>query len=225
MKTPNENEPDEAADLPRPWVRAMVAVLLRIGLGVSLLNGGLLGYLRAQREAGGSASSLAWTTLLGPAAVAGLLENDLLVPIVQIALGLALVLGFFTQVCTVLAGFLILSGPIFQVIALLSSASPISGNEQLAVQTLVSAGSMNLLLLVAVVLWLTPATGTPWSLDYLIFAHLRTGPGPRRHPRPQAGVEAAPGEVPGAAPAPKAAAEAEAEAEAGAGTLSASRGE
>jgi hypothetical protein len=203
----------------------MVAVQLRIGLGVSLLNGGLIGYLRAEREMGGSAFSLAWTTLLGPAAVAGLLENDLLVPIFQIALGLALVLGFFTQVCTVLAGFLILSGPIFQVIALLSSTSPISGNEQLAVQTLVSAGSMNLLLLVAVVLWLTPATGTPWSLDYLIFAHLRTRPDPQPPPRPQA--DAAAGPVPGAAPTPKPKprAEPEPENESRAGTLSATRGE
>ena len=55
----------------------MVAVMLRIGLGVSLLNGGLLGYLAARR--GGSASGLSWTTLLGPAAVlqrAGQREQD-----------------------------------------------------------------------------------------------------------------------------------------------------
>src|SRR4051812_1271684 len=81
---------------PRPWVRQTVAVLLRLGLGVSLLNGGLLGYLTARR--GGPASGLGWTTLLGPAAVAGVLEHDLLVPFVQIGVGLALILGFFTVV-------------------------------------------------------------------------------------------------------------------------------
>src|SRR5438874_1241336 len=102
----------ELAPGPGPWVRCMIAVMLRIGLGVSLMNGGLLGYLRAERGGPGGAYNLAWTTLLGPAAVATVLENDLLVPVVQIALGLALILGFFTVVSSVLAGFLIISGPI-----------------------------------------------------------------------------------------------------------------
>src|SRR4051794_3494630 len=93
---------------PSPWVRWMVAVLLRVGLGVTLLNGGLLGYLTTKR--GGTAYGVAWSTLLGPAAVAGVLENDLLVPFVQIAVGLALILGFFTLAAAVLAGLLILSG-------------------------------------------------------------------------------------------------------------------
>src|SRR3954463_11202886 len=122
---------------PRPWVRHTIAVLLRLGLGVSLLNGGLLGYLTARR--GGSASGLAWTTLLGPAAVAGVLEQDLLVPFVQIAIGLALILGFFTVVTSVVAGFLILSGPIFQFLAILSSSRP-TGNLDLAMQALVTTG-------------------------------------------------------------------------------------
>src|SRR3954464_7517133 len=82
---------------PRPWVRRMVALILRVGLGVCLLNGGLLGYLTAQRG-GASASGLVWSTLLGPSSVASVLEHDLLVPYVQIALGLALILGFFTVV-------------------------------------------------------------------------------------------------------------------------------
>jgi hypothetical protein len=105
------------------------------------------------------------------------LENDLLVPIFQIALGLALILGFFTVVSSVLAGFLIISGPIFQFIAILSSASQVGGgSEPLAIQTLVATGSMNLLLLVTAVLWLTPSEGTPWSLDAVIFAHRRPRP-------------------------------------------------
>src|SRR5438309_7477543 len=86
--------PDRIA-APRPWIRGMVAVLLRVGLGVSLLNGGLLGYLTARRG-GTTAAGLAWSTLLGPASVAAVLEHDLLVPYAQIALGLALILGFFT---------------------------------------------------------------------------------------------------------------------------------
>jgi hypothetical protein len=154
----------------------MVAVLLRLGLGVSLLNGGLLGYQAAQRGGVSTASSLASTTLLGPAAVAGVLENDLLMPICQIALGLALILGFFTVAASVLAGLVVLAGPIFQFLAILSSNATNNSNEQLAMQALATSGSINLLLLVALVLWLTPPTGTPWSLDYLIFAHRRSRP-------------------------------------------------
>src|SRR5258708_3349396 len=93
--------PDRVPE-PRPWVRSMVAIMLRVGLGVNLLNGGLLGYLTARRG-GSTASGLAWSTLLGPAAVAGVLEHDLLVPIVQIAVGLALILGFFTVTAAVVA--------------------------------------------------------------------------------------------------------------------------
>jgi uncharacterized membrane protein YphA (DoxX/SURF4 family) len=148
----------------------MVALLLRMGLGVSLLNGGLLGFLSARR--GGAASSLAWSTMLGPAAVASVLQNDLLVPVVQIAIGLALILGFLTLIAAVLAGFLIVSGPIFQFLAILSNSGSPSSPE-LPMQVLVSTGSINLLLLVAAVLWLTPVEGTPWSLDALIFAQRR----------------------------------------------------
>src|SRR4051794_39537919 len=103
---PPNHDPSAAVRVPfgepRPWVRHMVAVLLRMGLGVSLLNGGLLGYMVA-RQGGASSSGLAWTTLLGPAAVAGVLEHDLLVPFAQIAIGLALILGFFTAISAVLA--------------------------------------------------------------------------------------------------------------------------
>jgi hypothetical protein len=153
-----------------------------MGVGVSLLNGGLLGFLNARR--GGAASSLAWSTLLGPATVAGTLQHDLLVPFVQIAIGLALILGFFTLIAAVLAGFLIVSGPIFQFLAILSNSAPTSSAE-LPTQVLVSTGSINLLLLVAAVLWLTPMEGTPWSLDALIFAHRRLAPEP---PPPLAAV-------------------------------------
>src|SRR3954468_15730547 len=104
---------------PVPWVRKMIAVLLRVGLGVCLLNGGLLGYIAARRG-GNSATSLVWSTLLGPSSVASVLEHDLLVPFVQMALGLALILGFFTVASAVLSGFLVVSGPIFQFLAILS---------------------------------------------------------------------------------------------------------
>lgn len=175
---------------PRVWVRHTVVVLLRLGLGTSLLNGGLLGYMTARRGVGATAG-LAWTTLLGPAAVAGVLEHDLLVPFVQIAIGLALILGFFTVITAVVAGLLILSGPIFQFLAILSSSASVD-DSTLIMQALVTTGSINLLVLVAAVLWLTPIEGTPWSLDYLIFAH-------RRHARP---VE--PGDMPAATATPAA---------------------
>src|SRR3954471_5218765 len=155
---------------PVPWVRKLIAVLLRVGLGVCLLNGGLLGYIAARRG-GNSASSLVWSTLLGPSAVASVLEHDLLVPFVQIALGLALILGFFTVASAVLSGFLVVSGPIFQFLAILSQVGQ-PGNASLELQALmVTTGSVNLLLLVAAVLWITPVEGTPWSLDVLIFSH------------------------------------------------------
>jgi hypothetical protein len=148
----------------------MVTVLLRLGLGVSLLNGGLIGYLAARR--GGPAYGVAWSTLLGPAAVAGILGNDVLVPFCQIAIGLALVLGFFTVAASVLAGLLVLSGPIFQFLAILSQPNAPS-NAELATQAFISTGSINMLLLVVAILWLTPVEGTPWSLDAVLFAHRR----------------------------------------------------
>jgi hypothetical protein len=214
--------PERAAG-PRPWVRDMIAVQLRIGLGVCLLNGGLLGYLSARQ--GTSSSALAWSTLLGPAAVAGVLENDLLIPFIQIGLGLALIVGFFTVISAIIAGFLILSAPIFQFLAILSSSNS-AGNPgnmvgaNLPMQVLVSTGSINLLLLVASVLWLTPFEGTSWSLDALIFAHLRNGPadepdradamsppldaaparaGDEARPEPAADLSATPGERSGRA--------------------------
>src|SRR3954469_23620556 len=169
------SEPDRPFG-PGPRVREMIAVLLRVGLGVCLLNGGLLGYIAARRG-GNSASSLVWSTLLGPSSVASVLEHDLLVPFVQIALGLALILGLFTVASAVLSGFLIVSGPIFQFLAVLSQVGQ-PGNPTLELQALmVTTGSVNLLLLVAAVLWITPVEGTPWSLDVLIFSHPRQARG------------------------------------------------
>src|SRR3954453_22999699 len=164
--SPTQSESSPAFDDftgPRPWVRRVVALILRVGLGVCLLNGGLLGYLTAQRG-GASASGLVWSPLLGPSSVASVLEHDLLVPFVQIALGLALILGFFTVASAVLSGFLVISGPIFQFLAVLSQVGQ-PGNPPLELQALmVTTGSVNLLLLVAAVLWITPVEGTPSSL-------------------------------------------------------------
>jgi uncharacterized membrane protein YphA (DoxX/SURF4 family) len=174
--------PPRGPEGPPPWVRPTVAVLLRLGLGVSLLNGGLLGYLSAHR--GISAPGLAWSTLLGPAAAAGALQHDALVPLVQIGLGMALILGFFTSVSAAGAGLLILSGPIFQFLAILGNSGASGDGADLQMQALVSSGTTNLLLLVAALLWLTPGDGTPWSLDALIFAHRRAEPDPPPRPRP-----------------------------------------
>ena len=123
-------------------------------------------------------------------------QNDLLVPLVQIAIGLALILGFFTVIVTVLAGFLVVSGPVFQFLAILSNPGSTS-NAELATQVLVSTGSINLLLLVAAVLWLTPMEGTPWSLDALIFAHRRLRPsGPSLAATPAPDEQGVPGATP-----------------------------
>jgi uncharacterized membrane protein YphA (DoxX/SURF4 family) len=191
----------------------MVAVLLRLGLGINLLNGGLIGYLAVRQ--GVTASGVSWSTILGPAAVAGALHNDLLVPVFQIAIGLALVLGFFTPIAAVLAGILVLAGPVFHFLAILSTSS-LSSRSALSTQVMVSTGSMNQLLLVAAVLWLTPIDGTPWSLDYVIFAHRR----PRPEPDPAPGADAGPLESP-SPPGPQSGAGAEAPP----GVLTATRGE
>jgi hypothetical protein len=200
----------------------MVALILRVGLGVCLLNGGLLGYLTAQRG-GASASGLVWSTLLGPSSVASVLEHDMLVPYVQIALGLALILGFFTVVSAVLAGFLVLSGPIFQFLAILSHSGQ-SGNAALEMQAMmVTTGSINLLLLIAAVLWLTPIEGTPWSLDAVIFARPRP---PRSTAAPAPEQVPVPVPVPDSAPTPAEAPTAElSPAGTGTASLSASHGE
>ena len=185
--TPLESAPAPAAvplPGPPPWVRWMVALLLRMGLGVSLLNGGLLGFLSARR--GGRPPALPGPPCSDRRPWRARFENDLLVPFVQIAIGLALILGFFTVIAAVLAGFLIVSGPIFQFLAILSNSGT-TVSADLPMQVLVTTGSINLLLLVAAVLWLTPMEGTPWSLDALIFAHRRL-----RSARPSAHPATAP---------------------------------
>jgi uncharacterized membrane protein YphA (DoxX/SURF4 family) len=190
----------------------MVAVLLRLGLGASLLNGGLLGYLASQR---GAAPGLAWSTLLGPAFVAAVLQRDVLVPLVQIGLGMALILGFFTRIAAVGAGFLVLAGPIFQFLAILSSSG--MNDPNLEMQALVSTGTTNLLLLVTAVLWMTPSEGTPWSLDALIFAQRRHEPAAPPAPTPTS----EPGPATGSGPPPRA----DAAAEPPAAAVNASHGE
>jgi hypothetical protein len=105
------------------------------------------------------------------------LERDLFIPYVQIAIGLALILGFFTVIATVVAGFLIVSGPILQLLAILSNSDPTRITNLEIQGMMVTTGPIDLLLLVVAVLWLTPTEGTPWSLDAMIFARRRTSPG------------------------------------------------
>jgi hypothetical protein len=90
---------------------------------------------------------------------------------------------------------------------------------------MVTTGSINLLLLIAAVLWLTPIEGTPWSLDAVIFARPRP-PRSTAAPAPEQVQAPAPARVPDSAPIPAEAPTAElSPAGTGTASLSASHGE
>src|SRR3954447_2205803 len=112
---------------PNPWgpfgpdpghgIRVMVALLLRFGIGISLLNTGLIGYMNVRVPGAGMSM---------PVPSAGFTGLDPLmsaIPYLAIGLGLALILGFLTTPTSVAAGFFGLLMPLMTTVAIISNGA------------------------------------------------------------------------------------------------------
>jgi uncharacterized membrane protein YphA (DoxX/SURF4 family) len=167
-----------------------LAFILRVGLGLSLLNHGLLGYI-FQSQMGGGVGGNPYTQAyaqmlnIGP----GTEPFHQVLPYAQIAVGMALILGFMTTPAAVAAGIVILLTPLMQTIALLLNGAMVNRNMMMgmSMQSVMTSGEMSSLLLAAIVVWLSPVRTNPWSLDGLMFRR-----GRRRAAESLAGVPSNP---------------------------------
>ena len=134
-----------------------LALFLRVGLGLGLLNSGLVGF-HIQQAGGGSP----FLQMFG--AIPGGDPIFQFIPYLQMIVGLALVLGFFTTVAAVAAAVLSLIQPFSQTVGLLAGGmvamrqGPFRFDPSMA--SLFSIGGTSTLLLNAVVLWLSAGITT-----------------------------------------------------------------
>jgi uncharacterized membrane protein YphA (DoxX/SURF4 family) len=168
--SPNPPTPILVSHDPGPRVRALVALVLRVGLGLTLLKRGVVDHLSLN-----GATSPGFLPTRAPISIDLELSFHYLA-YAEMALGLALILGFFTTVAAVLAAFLQLGTPLLQTIITLSAHFvQARGMNVSVVLGLYEASATSNLLMVAAVLWFSPVTSNPWSLDQLIFVR-REGP-------------------------------------------------
>jgi uncharacterized membrane protein YphA (DoxX/SURF4 family) len=158
--------------------RGYVAVLLRLALGMSILNAGILGFLalHAGVTPGMFRTPYARMNMMtrpGPPATGmpGVDEFSRHVCYVQIVVGVALVLGFFTTYAAVAAGLLLLIEPVWETISLLAFGFP---GDQMAMMRLAmggtfASGNVPTYFLVAAVVWLSASGTNPASLDAWVF--------------------------------------------------------
>ena len=154
-----------------PRFHYFVAFFLRVGLGLSLLNAGLMGYVLSRNGGGMNPFTQSMSVIPGTEPLFDL------VPYLQIVVGLALILGFFTTVAAAAAGMLTLLHPLAQTVALLAgggiSARPGMFRFDPSFISLLALGNAPTFLLTAAVLWLSSVRNNPWSLDGLMFAQRR----------------------------------------------------
>lgn len=158
---------------PSPPARAAITLLLRLGLGLPMLNTGVGTYLAIQGSGGmfpGSGSRNPYwfqDTGVFPGA-----EGVLTVlPYVQIVVGLALVLGFLTTLAAFLAGVLSLTLPLSQAFVLMVIGYPYNRGirDAFFVPTQTYTGNAVTLMLSVLTMWLASAGENRWSLDALMF--------------------------------------------------------
>ena len=175
---------------PGRTIRIWVTLLLRIGIGLSLLSTGLAGYFGLR--AGGNG----WR-LYGPGASMAMLDPVMSsLPYVAIGLGLALILGFLTTASAIGAGFFGLILPVFAIIQIAAGGQSNGfmggrggGDEFL---TMMMSMSLPNLLTNAAMIWLSPIENNPYSVDALIFGRNEMepdAPAPATLPAPESQVE------------------------------------
>ncbi len=166
---------------PGPSVRRWVALLLRLGIGLSLLNTGLAGYIGAARGGPGMNAGMPGIAPPGMEALFSAL------PYVTIALGLALILGFLTTASAVASGFYSLMTPLFMTIRIVSSGAaigwpnPAGGLGDPFLGMLMMTTGLTGLLPQAALIWLSPLENHPYSIDALIYGR-KAMPAPEASP-------------------------------------------
>ena len=172
---------------PGRMIRCWVALLLRVGIGLSLLSMGLASYFGMQ---GGRAGGNMW----GQGPSMSMLDPFLSgLPYLAIGLGLALILGFLTTAAAIGAGFFSLILPLFAVIQIIGSGgyggiNPGGrwGNDQFF--SMMLSMSLPNLLPHAAMIWLSPLENHPYSVDALIFGRNElepAAPSPAPTPAPE----------------------------------------
>ena len=147
---------------PGPRIRQTVALMLRLAFGVSLLSAGLARYMGSR-----PGSQVPGMVMVGAAdpLMAGLAY-------LSIALGIALILGFFLTLASTGACLVILAIPVLQTITELTSGGFGPGlNDPYLVAT--TQRLPMLMVPAAMMLWLSPVANHPYSIDALIFARDR----------------------------------------------------
>ncbi len=155
----------------------VIGLTLRMALATSLLHSGLTGYLFFKIVAAGGLSNAynPYTGAMNANAwgASGADSYMLFLAPAQIALGVALALGFFTTWAATVAGFLTLVPSCAQIVLLLASGMPTDPNTIMTLMT--NSGTSGLawnggnLFLSSAVVWLAATGKNPMSLDALIF--------------------------------------------------------
>lgn len=161
-----------------PWVRgpslrvrSLVALLLRFGLGVQLLNAGVIGFFLNQ--AGRPGGMPTWGSGYGRTGIdPGALIAYGYLPYIQIVTALALLLGFLTVTAATLAALVTLAPSLFESVILMGnglSTNPGAFDSLVTPAVVHGAMVVNLFLAVSVI-WLAASGCNVWSLDGLMFA-------------------------------------------------------
>ncbi len=166
-------------------IRRWVAMVLRLGIGLSLLSIGLSGYFAIQGPMGGP--NFRFTNSNFPA-IAPLVSA---LPYLTIGLGLALILGFLTTASSIASACLVLLIPLLLAISIVVSGGSTmfgmgmgGGPDQMITVMMVTAFYLPSLMPLIALIWLSPLENHPVSVDALIFN--RVAPEPFSPPVPPA---------------------------------------
>jgi uncharacterized membrane protein YphA (DoxX/SURF4 family) len=159
---------------PGHGIRVLVALLLRFGIGISLLNIGLMGYMNVRVPGAGMGLSIPG------GGFPGLDPLMSAIPYLAIGLGLALILGFLTTPTSVAAAFFGLLTPLMTTVAIISNGMAgvggmgtpgRFGGDPFQFMTMLLGMSSYLPSLIPQIalIWLSPLENHPYSIDALIF--------------------------------------------------------
>ncbi len=153
---------------PGPIIRCWVAMVLRVGVGLSLLNIGIAGYMATQPGPGGPGLMVINTNFPAITPFIGGL------PYAAIALGLALILGFLTTFTAIATACFFLLVPVLTAVSFLGSGPGLArgfgpGPDLPIGAILIAAFYLPSLVPQVLLIWMSPLANHPFSVDALIF--------------------------------------------------------
>ncbi|MGE3818882.1 MAG: hypothetical protein AB7I30_05560 [Isosphaeraceae bacterium] len=171
---PESTHPTLPAPFPTPDARTrnVVTLLLRLGVGLPLLNSGLKGFwmVRSGRSSPfGTGSSASFVSITGMDGI------YLFLPYAEIVIGLAVLVGFLTIAAVAASVALSLLPMLLYALAMITSGGAIDsfgprGNVYYAIEdALTRSGSTGTLLVGVVLIWLASVGWNGWSLDGMMF--------------------------------------------------------